>query len=803
MSEDVVTDLITGFFNGGWRVAPFVKTPDGYIGVKAWPKRAACNAGDLQLLINEQRERTSRQILLGIVPNKGQYVIDIDTKKNAQALQIWRDKVFEAYGDAALGLPDLIVKTKSGGFHLYYSDGSDKQIHSPTSIFSKDSGIDIRGYTGMVIAPTSIGTIEDWQPGEYTVIKGQPSDKLTVLGLSKIIGDSYDEGDQLIALMLSQLNEVLRNDQVSEFQRYKLIPDSLIVPSSSRDNTLYKVARLCRLAGLSQDAALVFISHVAQRCEATPEEPIEHWLKLAGDKVRRVYASATEMQMQTISAFYQELDNAGTVLLRGVSKAYFHFRHGSHMLRLQPRSTVAIDNLANAFQGLSIKSDEGEIAVKKVLGAYYPKAVAWNTAMCPKPDLPFFEFEGQRYVNTYSDPFAAFEPNPELLERARPFIEKFEQFVAHITGYEPGDAKLLLDKLAWLVQKPYRRMPTGTIIYSHTRGSGKDVFMGLVREIVGRTYYMPITLQSIENSHTMLHDKIVCCASEVQLQVNARGNQAAASFMGVLKDKVTQKTTYVNEKFMSGYIAPIYAHFFLLSNYELSSILEPGDRRFDVFHAAEQKFDQEQFGELADITNDGIWIERGQVENSFRAHVIYALRTALANRPVDVHMDRHEATMNDVKKALMETQNPPTLDWLWKNLPPYFTEDIAMMACHFCPVKAKPEYVMRQLREHFGPELKSLYRAAKVAHRLNGAPKLTMVSQGGIVVPTLDFNIKTADSSSRKMVYYFNNKMRPENPTDGTLKIMMKQWYEKAIAAYYGHVTTLPNQQDDKASDPT
>lgn len=799
MAEDILTNIITEFFSGGWRVAPFIKTQDGYIGVKAWPKRAATNAADLHLLVEEQAERSSKTPVLGIVPSKGQYVVDIDTKKNASALQLWKDKVAEAYGDASLAMPNLIVKTKSGGFHLYYSDGSERQLHSPTSIFSKDSGIDIRGYTGMVIAPTSIGTSEDWQLGEYTIIRGRPTDKLTVLGLSKILGDSYDEADTFIKLTLTQVNDALRNDNVNELNRHRLLPDSMVIPSSSRDNTLYRCARLCRLAGLSQDAALIFMDHIAARCEASAEEPLSHWQALAADKVRRVYASQSEVRLQTVAGLFDELDNAGTVMLRGVSKSYFYFRLGSPLLRIEPRSKFSIDNISNVLQGVVIHGEDGDVPVKKVITSYLPKQVGYNAAMYPKSDLPFFEFEGMRYVNTYHDPFAAFEPSPEMLQRARPYVDKFAQFVRHITGHQDGDDVYLLDKLAWILQKPYRRLPTGTIIYSHTRGSGKDVFMSLVRELVGRQYYMPITLQSIESTHVMLHDKIVCTASEVQLQTNARGTIAAASFMGKLKDIITAKSVYVDEKFVQPYSAPIFANFFLLSNFELSSILEPGDRRMDVFHAAETKLDQDMFGDLADIGNDGIWAERTGQDSLFRKHVIYSIRRALLERQVDAHFDRQEAQMNSVKQELMQYQNPPAIEWMINNLPAHFTEDVAMMACFFCPMRVHPEYVMKQLKEHLGPAMLNVYRNSQV-YRMNGAPKLETRSDSGKPMPILSFNV---DSTHRKAVYYFKNSVRDSAPTDPSLRVELRKWYETMMAKFYGNTGTLPgNKPDvDKKSD--
>jgi hypothetical protein len=798
MAEDLLTNIIADFFNSGWRVAPFIKTSEGYIGVKAWPKRAANNNVELQLLIEEQASKSSKVPILGIVPPPGRYIVDIDTKKNTSALQLWKNKVAEAYGENSKAeMPNLVVKTKSGGFHLYYSDGSEKQLHSPTSIFSKDSGVDIRGYTGMVIAPTSIGTVEDWQLGDYTIIKGLPTDPLTILGLSKILGDSYDEADTFIRSTLSIINECLRNDNVNELHRHRLIPDSIIVPSSNRDNTLYKCARLCRLANLSQDAAFVFMQHIATRCECTVEEPLEHWTKIAVDKVKRVYVSESELKLQTIAGLYEELDNAGTVLLRGVSKSYYYFRLGSSILRLDPRSKYSTDNIGNVLQGSSVHSDEGPIPVKKVINAYKPKEVAYNAAMYPKCDMPYFEYEGMRYVNTYHDYFSAFEPNSELYEMALPFVKTFSQLTKHIVGYNEDDHKHLLDKIAWIIQKPYRRLPTGTIIYSHTRGSGKDIFMGILRELIGRKYYMPITLKTIENAHTDIHDKIICTASEVQLQTNARGNIAAANFMGQLKDLITTKSVYINEKFVQPYSAPIFTNIFLLSNFELSSIIEPGDRRMDIFHAAEQKLDQEQFGPLADITNDGIWVERSSRDREFRTHIVYAIRKALLDRHIESTFDREEAKVNEVKQLMLDNQNPPVVDWMMKNLPPYFTDDVVMMACHFCPVRSSPEYMMKQLKEHFGTQMKQLRRSNTV-YRMNGAPRLEKRSDNGSgSTHILNFETKSADPTCRRSVFFFDNSLRDATPNDFTLKLHMKKWYDLMIATHYNNVIQLPGAKPD------
>ena len=799
MSEDLVTNIITEFFQGGWRVAPFIKTANGYLGVKSWPKRAASNMIELQALIEEWAEKSSKVPIYGVVPPKGRYVVDIDTKKNSSALQLWRERVIEATGDDELAMPQLVVKTKSGGFHLYYSDGSDKSINSPTAVFGKDSGVDIRGYTGMVVAPSSVGSERDWVFGEYVVIRGKPSDPSTVLSLAKVTGQTEDSEDVATKQLLREINEALRNDSVHELYRHKLLPPHLVIPASTRDNTLFRCAKLCRMAGLSQEAANQFMVHAGMMCETSPEEPVEHWVGLAREKVRRIYAHDADVRLRSVTALYDELDNAGTVLLRGVSKSYYYFRFGSKALKIDPRARYSVENIGNVVQGLYIAPDEGDaVPIRRVIGSYEPRDVAYNAAMYPKDRSPFFDFEGQYYVNTYHDPFSSFEPDPGMLQDASKFVEKFVELTRHITGYEDGDADHLLNKLAWIVQKPYRKLPTGTIIYSHTRGSGKDVYMTLVREVIGRAYYMPITLSTLESDFSSFHEKLVCTASEVQLQANARGTIAAASFMGRLKDVITARTVLVNEKYQQPFTAPIFTNFFLLSNFELSTILEPGDRRFDVFHATEEKLNQDQFGELADLGNDGIWADRGSTEQLFRKHCIYAIRLALQQRRVMETFDRQEAAMNVVKQNLMEHHNPPSVEWMFNNLPTYFTEDVAMFACYVCPTRANPEYIMKQLKEHFGPRMRPLYRRQSIIHRMAGAPKLVMKSNGSTNTPTLEFY--QTSNPIRKAVYSLSD-VRSAHPTDGDLRTAMKNWYDRMISTYFGGQVHLPGQVANRKLD--
>ena len=146
----------------------------------------------------------------------------------------------------------------------------------------------------------------------------------------------------------------------------------------------------------------------------------------------------------------------------------------------------------------------------------------------------------------------------------------------------------------------------------------------------------------------------------------------------------------------------------------------------------------------------------------------------------------------------METQNPPAIEWMSLNLPMYFTDDIAMMACYFCPMRIHPEYVMKQLKEHFGPQVKPLYRTGRVIHRMNGSPKLERKSDGSANgFPIINFNIPSTDTTARKAVYSMDMAVRDTNPSDSQIKIVMRQWYDKMVAQYYGNVTALPEHKPE------
>lgn len=86
----------------------------------------------------------------------GWLVVDIDTKKGRDGMRSW----MELHG----GFDTLTIRTKSGGYHLYYS-GADVALNQG----ALGDGLDIRSHNGYVVAP---GSVVDG--GTYDVLIDDP-----------------------------------------------------------------------------------------------------------------------------------------------------------------------------------------------------------------------------------------------------------------------------------------------------------------------------------------------------------------------------------------------------------------------------------------------------------------------------------------------------------------------------------------------------------------------------------------------------------------------------------------------------
>lgn len=116
---------------------------------KGWPDLATTDP----VKIRAWWEGTDQNIAMCTT---GMLVVDIDTKKDRNGMRSW----MELHG----GFDTLTIRTKSGGYHLYYS-GAD--VASNQGVLGE--GLDIRSHNGYVVAPGS--TVDG---GTYEVLIDDP-----------------------------------------------------------------------------------------------------------------------------------------------------------------------------------------------------------------------------------------------------------------------------------------------------------------------------------------------------------------------------------------------------------------------------------------------------------------------------------------------------------------------------------------------------------------------------------------------------------------------------------------------------
>ena len=157
-------------------------------------------------------------------------VIDIDVKKGKEGLA----------SALALGIDfdTLIVRTPSGGYHLYYSTGGCRN-----SVSGLGPGIDTRGFNGYVLAPGSIV-----EGHEYSLLRDrtpQPLSASIAASLARSAGHAVRMPEVDLDLPAS----------FEQARSYITRAAPAIEGRGGHDQT-YQVACMCRDFGLSEDAVV-------------------------------------------------------------------------------------------------------------------------------------------------------------------------------------------------------------------------------------------------------------------------------------------------------------------------------------------------------------------------------------------------------------------------------------------------------------------------------------------------------------------------------------------------------------------
>lgn len=207
------------------------------------------------------------------------WVVDVDMKNSKNGWQ----SLIDEFGDKFVFdiENNLIQQTATGGFHFVFQWPEGIDVPNGTGVLGKDSGIDIRGKGGYIVAAPSAVKIND----EYAKYRWNNID----IPISQ---------PPLWALMLL--------DRHTESQSAPFDVEAVMngVKHGNRDNQLFKYAWHLKQKRLDYGLAIGFITEACKR--ALP--PFE--VSVAIEKLERAYAAETpEEKTKRLTKEIQELEN--------------------------------------------------------------------------------------------------------------------------------------------------------------------------------------------------------------------------------------------------------------------------------------------------------------------------------------------------------------------------------------------------------------------------------------------------------------------------------------------------------------
>jgi len=155
-----------------------------------------------------------------------------------------------------------------------------------------------------------------------------------------------------------------------------------------------------------------------------------------------------------------------------------------------------------------------------------------------------------------------------------------DAFLRHMEYLIPDEPEreVALDYLAFCVQNPGRKIRWAMLLQG-AQGTGKSYLRHVMQQVLGRHN---VTCPSNETMHQKWTTWQVGAQMIVIEEVMALGR---LEFMNLLKPKITEDRTEVNEKYMTAFEQPNVYNFLLLTNHPDSIILDRDDRRYFVIHS--------------------------------------------------------------------------------------------------------------------------------------------------------------------------------------------------------------------------
>ena len=622
-------------------------------------KAKAIPATNLEIEIDQWAEKLKQHYnteMTGFgVLGRGIIILDLDVKKGkdgANQYEILRNQF-------KIPACQFIVRTRSGGFHLYFKKPKKYKTTHVKSLVNINvaghiyDGIDVRGDGGFVQGPNREG---DWEPESYTITKGGPEVELSELPEELIMyflgASTTTDVDSLMAV---EVNASKANDMLSVLRRGEL-PE--IIPDGQRNEAFFVFVNALKAKGLDREIAKVMCLELAKRCE----HPETLLLSVnIDDMLDRVF----EKSIDNPYDIGLDLVQRGLYMLtgHGSKPKYVILNENPYIRATTPHDLNSMKEMMLRYtrnvtgpDGKTKTVNPMEIAVKRI-----PPDQIVDTIGFKAVDVPVYQMnmgQGTRFLNTYQKPYV-----PDIPTNTRAFNE-FKILLTRIFGPEGSpDFQLGLDFCAWFIQKPTIKPAISIYLISEKRGVGKSLFLNLMTYLLGvnKLGERQGRVRNLTDLTKRFFNPTGCLLNivdEVQFSVHKNMRQESAEFWRVLKNLVTANTLEIEIKNGGSFNVVNTAGLILAGNKGSRFPIEEYDRRLWIIDNNAQVMNVGTVDMLYSIAND-----TNQFTPDEKIQGIESIRWFLNQHEIVNDLSTIRAPMTAVKEEMYRASMTDEEEW--------------------------------------------------------------------------------------------------------------------------------------------
>jgi hypothetical protein len=659
--ESTILEFATRFANSGYYVFPMYGTAKAPIKPYGWARNKVSDpdikaekiipATTDESHIQEWPARlkdayNSRLVAYGVLGIRC-IIFDLDQKDGKDGAAEFR-KFQEKF---LIPRPEFVVKSKSGGYHLYYARPESlvsMAIKTAASISvggQNFPGLDVRGDGGMVIGPLSECAEADWQPGQYSIIKGSPQTKLSEVSSSVMVALSRSgmagDGPQI-----AEIAPAVEMDEMDLLRRGE-IPKQLSL--GNRNNGFYIFLNALRNKGFSGPTARQYAKALIAVTEdketlfdsVNVEEMIERiWrvdLNNPYDVVRDLIDSGlyrlTSYKSSKLTYLIlndnQYIDSKSAHDISSVKQLLARF---TRTIALQNGKTKIV-NPADLIDGFITPDREvSTIGFKPGASEVFTLTAAVG---------------GRRFLNTWNDP----RSNISSKNVDDTIWDEFCFLVSRIFG-PPGSAEyqLGLDFPAWILQKPGIKPVVAPFIMSQKRGVGKSLYFDILQHAFGYSRMGDLQARSFKVDEIVGRFFNPAGASllmfdEVQFPVHRNMRQESANFWKHLKSLVTKDTIPVEIKGGDTYQMPNITGVIMAGNTGNNFPIEEFDRRIWLIDNEPPELEE-------GLVDRFFAMVKNEMTNGEKQQILNSIMFKLSEHKIKHPLDRMRAPMNEIKREM-------------------------------------------------------------------------------------------------------------------------------------------------------